>query len=94
MTDAHINKLQKIFRRRFDDIMAARMGVKEDGALQAGFDEWGRWLERNKIKVRLFDTTHRHDPKKFVRIYDATGFRFLYVPLELAEKALLLGGLP
>lgn len=87
-------KLEKIFRRRFDEVLKPRMGMPEDRALQAGFDEWNRWLRDNDIETRLFDDHRGYDPSSRVRIYDPTGFKVLFVPVDLAEKALFLGGLP
>lgn len=94
MTTTHIEKLERAFRDRFDEVIRPQAGAPEVRALQSGFDAWFRWLEANRVKVRPFDTIYRHDPERLVRIKDPTGFRMLFVPVDLAERALALGFLP
>lgn len=94
MTTSHSERLERIFRERFDEVIRPRAGTPEDRQLQAGFDEWFRWLVANGVKVRPFDTIYKHDPERLVRIKDPTGFRILFVPVELAERALILEFLP
>lgn len=92
MTHEHLRKLEMIFREKFDEIIRPRMGAPEERALQAGFDEWNRWLRSNRIHSRHYADNRKYEG--FVQVYDPTGFKILFVPLELAEKSLALGFLP
>lgn len=92
MNAYHLEKIERLFRARFDDIVRPRMGIPEDMALQAGFDDWNRWIRANRIHSRHYADNQKHEG--FVQIHDPTGFKALLVPIDLAEKALALDCLP
>jgi hypothetical protein len=88
----HRLKVERIFRAKFDDTVGPRMGIPQDVALQSGLDEWNRWLRDNRIHSRHYADNQIYDG--LVQIYDPTGFKILFVPIDLAQKALVLGSLP
>lgn len=92
MTACHIQKLERIFRDKFDETIMPRTGMPEDKCLQAGFAEWNRWLRDNRIHSRHYADNQTYEG--FVQVWDPTGFQLLFVPLEIADKALALGFLP
>lgn len=92
MIDPRLEKLEKMFREKFDEVLEPLAVPLDDRALQAGFAEWNRWLMDNRIHSRHYADNQRYEG--FVQVWDPTGFQLLFVPLEIADKALALGFLP
>ncbi len=102
-----IDKLHEVFRKKMDDVFAANHHVDPFSKLRAvEFNAWQTYL-RDALLLEVIDAGYGDEPEVTrcggelvkVRILNPSnglgyGREFILVPVDLAMKAVMLGGLP